>query len=82
MDKSTLKSAMLSAISEELDLWIDKESSITDGYQYESEFIKTTRKINHILLSKSLGEVSVNASTWLSNRRNKKNFIPVLGRFM
>jgi hypothetical protein len=74
MDKSALKTAMLSAISEELDLWIDKESGITDGYQYESEFINTTRKINRILLSKSLGKISGN--------RNKKNFIPVLEQFM
>ena len=64
MDKSALKSIMLSAISEELDLWLDKNSTITDGYEYENEFIKTAHKINHILLSKSLGEVSCN--------RNKK----------
>ena len=65
-----LKTSILSAISEELDLWLAKESSIKDGYDYESEFMKTTRKMNHILLSKSLGEVSCN--------RNKKNFKPVL----
>jgi hypothetical protein len=70
MDKSAIKSVILSAISEELDLWLDKESSISDGYEYEDEFMKTARKINHILLSKSLGEVSPN--------RNKKNFTPVL----
>jgi hypothetical protein len=71
MDKSTLKSTILSAISEELDLWLDKESNIEDGYEYENEFMKTAQKVNHILLSKSLGSVSSN--------RNKKNFIPVLG---
>ena len=73
MDKSTLKSIMLSAISEELDLWLDKESTITDGYQYEDEFtctvyevrgMKTAHRINHILFTKNLGEVSCN--------RNKK----------
>jgi len=55
---------MLSAISEELDLWLDKESTITDGYQYEDEFMKTAHRINHILFTKNLGEVSCN--------RNKK----------
>jgi len=73
MDKSTLKSIMLSTISEEIDLWLDKESTITDGHQYEDEFMKTAHKINHILFTKSLGEVSCN--------RNKKNSIPVSERF-
>jgi hypothetical protein len=71
MDKSMQKTAMLSAISEELDLWLDKESGIQDGYDYENEFMKTAHKVNHILLSKSLVSVSCD--------RNKKNFIPVLG---
>ena len=73
MDKSALKSIMLSAISEELDLWLDKESTITDGYQYEDEFMKTAHRINHILFTKSLGEVSCN--------RNKKNSLRVSERF-
>jgi len=71
MDKAMQKTAILSAISEELDLWLDKESSIADGYDYENEFMKTAHKVNHILLSKSLGSVSCD--------RNKKNSIPVLG---
>ena len=65
MDKSTLKADILSAISEELDLWLDKENSIKDGYEYETEFIDTARKISGILLTKSVGPVSSN--------RNKKN---------
>jgi len=65
MDKSTLKDVMLSAISEELDLWLAKENMITDGYEYESEFMQVSRNINRILLSKSLGAVS-------SNRNKKK----------
>ena len=44
-----LKSIMLSAISEELDLWLDKESTIIDGHQYEDEFMKTAQRINQIL---------------------------------
>jgi hypothetical protein len=70
MDKTTLKKEILSAISEELDLWFAHESSIQDGYQYESEFMKTAHQVTHIMLSKSLGTVSCN--------RNKKNFRPVL----
>ena len=69
MDKAAIKQSILSAISEELDLWLSKESSINDGYEYESEFPKTAHKVNHIMFSKSLGEVSCN--------RNKKNSIPV-----
>ena len=70
MDKATLKKDILSAISEELDLWLDKESEIQDGYEYESEFMKTAQQVSRVMLFKSLGKVSCN--------RNKKNFIPVL----
>ena len=71
MEKSTLREAMLSAISEELDLWLDKEKDITDGYEYESEFMQVSRNINRILLSKSLGDVSCN--------RNKKKLQTCFG---
>ena len=64
MDKSIKKAALLSAISEELDLWLDKENLIKDGYEYENEFMKTAQKVNQILLSKSLNSSSCN--------RNKK----------
>ena len=39
-DKSALKAAMLSAISEELDLWLVKESNIEDSYECDNEFLK------------------------------------------
>jgi hypothetical protein len=65
LDKSALKTAMLAAISEELDLWLEKEETINDGYEYESEFIQTMRNISHTLLSKRVGAVS-------SNRNKKK----------
>jgi len=71
MDKSTIKASILQSISEELDLWLAKESTIQDGYEYETEFMNTARKVNQILLSKSLCPTSVN--------RNKKNSRPVLG---
>jgi hypothetical protein len=69
MDKAAIKQSIMSAISEELDLWLSKESSIDDGYEYEHEFLKTARQVNQIMFSKSLGEVSCN--------RNKKNSIRV-----
>jgi hypothetical protein len=71
MDTTTLKEDIMSAISDELDLWLEKESSIQDGYNYEHEFMKTARQVTQILLSKSIGEASCN--------RNKKNSRPVLG---
>ena len=69
MDKVALKQSIMSAISEELDLWLSKESTINDGYEYEDEFLKMARQVNHIMFAKSLGEVSCN--------RNKKNSIRV-----
>jgi hypothetical protein len=71
MDKTTMKTAIMSALSEEIDLWLEKEEMIKDGYEYEDEFINTARKVNQILLTKSLGVISSN--------RNKKNSRPVLG---
>jgi hypothetical protein len=69
MDTTGKKAEILSAISEELDLWLSKEGSIKDGYEYETKFIELTRHVNQILLSKSLGTSCGN--------RNKKNFRPV-----
>ena len=70
MDKANIKTAIMSAMSEEIDLWLEKAGSIKSGYDYESEFMQTARKVNNLLLTCSLGEVSGN--------RNKKNSIPVL----
>jgi hypothetical protein len=72
MDTTAKKEAILSAISEELDLWLSAEGSIKDGYEYETKFIDFTRHVNQILLNKSLGTSCGN--------RNKKNFRPVLER--
>jgi len=69
MDKLAVKTAILSAVSEELDLWLDQSETIKDGYEYETAFINTAQRVNKILLSKSLGT--------LSSNRNKKNFRPV-----
>jgi hypothetical protein len=74
MDTTAVKADILSAISGELDLWLEKEGTICDGYDYETEFMDMSRKVNRILLSKSLGEVTTN--------RNKKNSKPVLDSSM
>jgi hypothetical protein len=73
MDKLALKAELMASISEEIDLWLEKSESIKEGSEYETEFITMTQKINKLMLTKSLGNVS-------SNRNNKKNFRPVLGR--
>ena len=67
---ATLKAEILSALSSEIDIWLEKQSTISDGYEYETQFMKVTRKINTILLEKSIGK--------LPGSRNKKNFTPVL----
>ena len=65
-----LKAEILSALSSEIDIWLEKQSTISDGYEYETQYMKVTRKINTILLEKSIGK--------LPGSRNKKNFTPVL----
>ena len=72
MEKAAIKAAILQSLSEEIDIWLDKQEKITDGYEYESVFMATAQKVNKILLSKSMGK--------LPGSRNKKNSTPVLGR--
>ena len=57
MDKSSLKSKMLEQISAELDVWIDKKDSISNGYDYESELLLVTRKVNTLILEQSIGNL-------------------------
>jgi hypothetical protein len=70
MDKSAIKKDILSALSEELDSWLESQEAITDGYEYESKYMKFAQKMNKIVFEKSLGR--------LPGSRNKKNSIPVL----
>jgi len=72
MDKAAIKAAILQSLSEEVDIWLDKQEKITDGYEYEDQFMATAHRVNKILLSKSIGN--------LPGSRNKKNSIPVLER--
>jgi hypothetical protein len=70
MDKVAIKAAILQSLSEEIDIWLDKQEKITDGYEYEDQFMATAQRVNKILLSKSMGK--------LPGSRNKKNSSPVL----
>jgi hypothetical protein len=71
-DKAAMKAAILAAISEEVDLWLDKEGGIKDGYEYEDELLKTARNMGCALLKGSLGAVP-------KDRNGKKNSTPASG---
>ena len=64
MSKTELKSAILASMSAEIDEWLDKQENISNGYEYETQFMKVAQKVNKILLEKSLGK--------LPGSRNKK----------
>src|ERR1035438_5184913 len=65
MDKAAIKAAILQFLSEEIDIWLDKQEKITNGYEYEDQFMATAQRVNKILLSRSIGK--------LPGSRNKKN---------
>jgi hypothetical protein len=73
MDKKLIKESILSSISEELDKWLEKESTITNGYDYETEFAKTAGKVAQVMLQKSLGDLP-------KSRNGKKNSKLALAR--
>ena len=60
-------------LSQEIDLWLDKQQAITSGYDYETEFMKVAQRVNRILLEKSLGEQK-------GSRNTKKKSTPPLGK--
>lgn len=72
MEQSRVKAAILSAISEELDVWLCEQANIQDGYEYEQRYIEFAQKISRTILLSSLGKQP--------GSRNKKNFTPVLGK--
>jgi hypothetical protein len=74
LEKAAIKEAIMKGLSEEADLWLDKQPTITSGYEYETGFMKTTRNLNKILVEKSL-------DTPVSGSRNgKKKSSPALGK--
>lgn len=72
-ERSSLKAAIMQSLSEEVDKWLDKQPGLTTGYEYEVEFMKTTRGLNRLLLEKSLGKPP-------RSRNDKKKFKPALGK--
>ena len=72
MEKSEIKAAILAGISEELDQWLEKKDAITSGYEYETQLLKVSQKLNRLLVQHSVGIVP--------GSRNKKNSTPVLGK--
>jgi hypothetical protein len=72
METSAIKADILSAVSDELDTWLAEQAKIKDGLEYEARFIELSRKINHVILLKTVGKQP--------GSRNKKNSIPFLGK--
>ena len=72
MEKEDIKQEILKLVGQELDQWLDTQSTIKDGYDYEETFMAVSRKVNEIILTKSFGVLPKN--------RNKKNSRPVLGK--
>ncbi len=70
METSQIKAEILSALSEELDQWLEAQSKIKEGYEYESRYLIFAQRMNNIVLQKSMGK--------LPGSRNKKNCTPVL----
>ncbi len=72
-ERESLKAAIMQSLSQEVDKWLDKQQGLTSGYDYETEFLKTTRTVNKMLLEKSLGEQP-------RSRNDKKKSTPALGK--
>lgn len=72
MNNKQIKEEIISAISQELDSWLESSSQIKDGYEYEDRYLQFSHKLNKLVLEKSLGNQPKD--------RNKKNFTPVLGK--
>lgn len=72
MNKEEIKALILQQISEELDIWFDKQEKITDGLEYENQALASSQNISRILATQSRGK--------LPRSRNKKNSKRVLGK--
>jgi len=70
-ERVVVKAAIMQSLSEEVDKWLDKQPAISSGYDYEAEFLKTSRSVNKIILEKSLGEQP-------GSRNDKKKYKPAL----
>ena len=57
MEKAAIKEAIMQSLFEEIDLWLDRQQSITSGYDYATEFMKGAQKVNRIHPSKGVKRV-------------------------
>jgi hypothetical protein len=71
-EREAIKQAIMQSLSEEVDKWLDKQPTLTCGYDYESEVLKTAHTWGKIILEKSLGEQPC-------SRNAKKKSKPALG---
>lgn len=69
MEKETLKQAMLSAITQEVEQWAEESQQIKDGYDFEDRLLLRMHNIGKILMEQGIGKVP-------KSRNQKKNFIP------
>lgn len=54
MENSQIKAEILSAIFQELDGWLEDQSKITGGYEYECKHMIFAQRMNNIVLQKGL----------------------------
>ena len=66
-ERTQIKEAIMQRLSEEVDQWLDKEASLTSGYEYETAFISVSQRLNRIVLEESLGKLP-------ASRNGKKKF--------
>lgn len=57
MDKQKIKASILRKIESELDIWLDKEPTITDPMEYEQTLFGSTLAIGRAILKHSRGEL-------------------------
>lgn len=57
MDPKSVKEAMLSAISKEVEQWAEESQQIKDGYEFEDRLLLRMRSIGKILMEQSVGKV-------------------------
>ncbi len=68
--REQIKAELLKSLDAELDIWLEQESQIKDGYDYETTYIKFARKINTMILEKTMGKLPL-------SHNSKKNSKPL-----
>lgn len=73
MANKEIKEAILNSFKDELETWLEVESSFTNGYDYETAYVKFIQRVGHVVLQKSMGDLP-------GSRNFKKNSNRVLER--